>query len=220
MEATISPFLKIPLKIRHMIYRLLLVHQKPINRDHALDASKNLLPVDPLAILQVCRQIYMKAEEVFYTSNKFFFPRYISDSLSLFLTSISDRAYLMVARIDFDWPDWPNKHHEFVDLLTGCKGLKELTISNHWPGIPTRQMRILKGLRIRSFEFDRRKCDANREFSSLIKTITGGSPKTRAQSNRAAERRSKKVSHLGLRIKNLSQLFTGRTVQRGMVAEE
>ena len=198
MEATISPFLRISLEIRCMIYRMLLVHQRPINRDHAWNVSKNLLPVGSFAILQVCRQIQIEAEELFYKSNKFFFPRHVSDSLPLFLTSISDRAYLMVARIDFEWPGSPNENDEFLDLLTGCKGLKELTISNHWPGIPGRQMRILKGLRIPSFNFSRRKYDANREFPSLIKTITGNFPRTRAQSKREVEIRSEKVSHLDL----------------------
>ncbi|KAI4171748.1 MAG: hypothetical protein LQ343_003999 [Gyalolechia ehrenbergii] len=84
-----SSFQTLPLEIKHMIYRELLVSSAPIKKPHRLVCSKRNVMLDSLqpvkdidsTILRVCRSIYDEALPVLYGHNTFEFakPRKLRD---------------------------------------------------------------------------------------------------------------------------------------------
>ncbi|KAL8943595.1 MAG: hypothetical protein Q9216_000960 [Gyalolechia sp. 2 TL-2023] len=84
-----SSFQTLPLEIRHMIYRELLVSSAPIKKPHRLVCSKRNVMLDSIqpikdidsTILRVCRSIYDEALPVLYGQNTFEFakPRKLRD---------------------------------------------------------------------------------------------------------------------------------------------
>ncbi|KAL9006017.1 MAG: hypothetical protein Q9188_001251 [Gyalolechia gomerana] len=84
-----SSFQTLPLEIKHMIYRELLVSSAPIKKPHRLVCSKRNVMLDSLqpvkdidsAILRVCRSIYDETLPVLYGHNTFEFakPRKLRD---------------------------------------------------------------------------------------------------------------------------------------------
>ncbi|KAI4190324.1 MAG: hypothetical protein L6R41_000850 [Letrouitia leprolyta] len=84
-----SSFQSLPLEIKHMIYRELLVSSAPIKKPHRLVCHKRNVMLDSIqpvkdidsAILRVCRSVYDEALPVLYGHNTFEFakPRKLQD---------------------------------------------------------------------------------------------------------------------------------------------
>jgi hypothetical protein len=193
-----SHLLLLSTELRIMIYRLLLVSPKSIEIDydrypgHAYCRyiAKNRLPAGSAAILRVCKQIHVEAEDILYTSNHFTFLWRTYDQVPLFLTSISSHAYSKLSKLHISLGGGP---YQYLDLLTGCTGLENLTISSS-QRIPKTQIAVLSGLRIRHFRVVKRWCGAEYEIHSLTSIITGSRRRSRDQETRSAETRSEKVS--------------------------
>jgi hypothetical protein len=197
-----SYLLLLPTELRIMIYRLLLVSPKSIEIDydrypgHAYCRyiAKNRLPAGSAAILRACKQIHAEAEDILYTSNHFTFLWRTYDQVPLFLTSISPNAYSKLTKLHISLNGGP---YQYLDLLTGCTGLENLTISSS-QRIPKAQIAVLSGLRIRHFRVIKRWCGRECEIYSLTSIITGSGRRSRDQEKRCAEKRSEKVSKSNL----------------------
>ena len=192
----------LPLELRLLIYRLLLVSYLPIPIEYdRLPSSgskptpmKSPIPASSAALLVVCQDIHIEAEAILYASNQFAF-RFTSDELPLFLTSISLHAYELVAGIVLCWPSSTKPAKEAVDLLTGCRGLKRLCIQRLYKPIPKYMIGLLEGLRLDSIDFYPQQLTEN--TNRLRKIVTDCEcPRTRGQERRVKETRDDKVSVL------------------------
>ena len=198
-----SQFLRIPLELRLGVYRLLLVSPKSIEidydrypTDHSYyqPIAKDGIPAGSAAILRVCTQIHVEAEDTLYKANQFTFLSRTYDQVPLFLTSISDNAYTILTKLHISLDGGP---YQYLDLLTGCAGVKSLTISNgSGQRIPKAQISVLSGLRIRDFRVVKRWCGPAHEIRSLTSKITGSRLRDRAQEKRATETRREKVRNI------------------------
>src|SRR5204863_9912293 len=112
------------------------------------------IPVPPgsVTLLMACQEIHAETETILYQSNRFVFLS-IGDELPLFLTSISLRAYGSVAHLELQWPCNAKSSKEAIDLLTGCRGLKKLSIRSLNNPIPKDMMNLLEGLCLESISF-------------------------------------------------------------------
>jgi hypothetical protein len=102
-QANIMPFLKLPLELRILTYRFLLVQDRPLQQ-----VIGRLLKglIDPraraeISIFLVCHQLYLEASEVFYSHNRFFFP-----------------AQLMRAPYSMSMPDFAFSNLRYVGFHT------------------------------------------------------------------------------------------------------
>jgi hypothetical protein len=199
--------LKLPLKIRFMIYSLLLVLSKIIlikynrllrNRSKP-KLIKSPIPASLAALLRVCSQVHKEAKKILYKSNTFAFCN-ICNKLPLFLTLISQRVYTLVKSLDLCCVYTSHKAKESLDLLTSCGGLKNLALRDVYKPLPKCLLSYLNRLRVKSINFlntlktIRVQEEAREQMNSLKQVVTNNKcSRTQGEKKRAAKQRDDKV---------------------------
>jgi hypothetical protein len=202
----------VPLEVRRMIWYEVLVPIQPVDVCYSTNLSQHpdsqgkpqaeaiKSPILAPSILRVSKIIHEETEEVLYSFNTFMFQGSSTiDDLILFLQSTSELAYrrlirhiivscLCVAAKELERP---------IDFLTGCHGLKSLTMIN----LPLQHGRIPKtvqtwicGLRIDAIKFPGVPPENSFAITQIIKG--NGTERKRGQVQKAREDRDLKVNHL------------------------
>lgn len=199
--ATSTPlFFKTSLEIRDKIYQLLLVSGTvSISYTSEFKGTPEIipspLPAKSAAILRVCRQIQYEAESTLYKSNQFIFRHNVIDDLPLFLTSISDHAYYHIKKLTIHLPDAIEASSQYLLLLLGCRGLKELNLEVNQKKMLKFHRKLFKGLRLSVFNINPQPID--RISTELLETVLGHEPLTGKLLKLRSESRDEIITRTG-----------------------